>query len=114
MVSIIKKENRIRNENSPTCIAYEYLHGDADINVAEVEKSGRYPDEGVAFNTKSKELVFIKSGEGKIVVEGKEYSLTPGDSVLIQPNEKYFFEGEMALVICCHPAWHKDQHIVSL
>jgi hypothetical protein len=44
---IVKKENRIRHENSPKCTAYEYMMDDKDINIALAEIDGRYPDTGL-------------------------------------------------------------------
>jgi hypothetical protein len=33
-----------------------------------------------------------------------------GDLVLIEPGEKYFWEGNMDLFIPCSPAWYPEQH----
>lgn len=107
---IIKKENRLRHENSPKCIAYEYLHNDKDINVAQIEIDGRYPDIGQVTNKKVKELIFVVEGNGRIVIDNKEDKITEGDAVLILPNQKYSIEGKLKLVISCTPAWSPEQH----
>lgn len=110
MKRIIKKENRIRFENSPKCIAYEYPLEDKDINVAVIEIDGRYPDKGFVVNEKVKELVLVTKGKGKIVIENKELAIDEGDAVLIQPMEKYFFEGKLEIAATCSPAWYPEQH----
>ena len=107
---IVKKSNRITHKNSDKCIAYEYLTNDKDINVAYVEIDGRYPDKGRVVNTKCKEIGFVTEGTGKLVVEGNEQTLGAQDVFLILPNQKYYFEGKLKLVVPCTPAWHPEQH----
>jgi mannose-6-phosphate isomerase-like protein (cupin superfamily) len=110
---IIKKKDRIRHENSPECIAFEYPIGDKDINMAFVEIRGRYPDEGYVINESVKELVFVVEGEGKLTIGEKEYGLAEGDAVLILPGEKYFFDGNLKILVPCSPAWFPEQHKFS-
>ena len=107
---IIKKENRIRHENNPKCIAYEYPMGDKDINVAFIEINGRYPDKDYVTNESVKELVFVVEGEGKIVIEKQEHRLEEGDVVLIHPQQRYFFDGNLKIIVTCNPAWYPEQH----
>lgn len=107
---IIKKENRIRNENSPECIAYQYEHKDEDINIALIEISGRYPDKGRVINEICKEVALVVNGNGKVEIDGEEFPIKEGDSILIQPNQKFFWEGKMKLVMVCHPAFYPEQH----
>ena len=107
---IIKKENAIRHENSPKCIAYEYFFGDKEIDIAFIEINGRYPDKGCVTNEIVKESVFVVEGKGKIVIDKKEHKLEEKDALLIFPKQKYFFEGKLKLVVSCSPAWYPEQH----
>lgn len=107
---LIKKQERVKHINSPRCIAYEYLHKDKDISIALVEISGRYPDEGFVMNKVVKELIFVAEGKGKVVISDREHKLGKDDALLIQPKQKYFFEGNFKLVISSHPAWTPQQH----
>jgi mannose-6-phosphate isomerase-like protein (cupin superfamily) len=107
---MIKKENRIRHENSKKCIAYEYPIGDKDLNIALVEIRGRYPDSGVVINEVVKELIFVIEGKGKIVIDNKEYQLNEEDSLIILPKQKYYWEGNLKLLITCNPSWYPEQH----
>ncbi len=108
---IIKKSERKRHENSPTCIAYEYSLGDKDINVAFIEINGRYPDKGRVVNKICKEIVFVVGGEGKMEIDKKTFPISEGDSVLVKPNQKYFFQGKLEIITCCNPAWYAEQHV---
>jgi len=109
---IIKKSQRKKHENAPTCIVYEYGHRDNNINVAFAEINGRYPENGFSFNEVCKEIFFVLEGKGKIEINGKEMKLEQGDAVLIQPQQKYFLEGKLKLVISCNPAWNPNQYKV--
>jgi quercetin dioxygenase-like cupin family protein len=44
------------------------------------------------------------------VIEGKEINLKAGDLILIEPGEKFFWDGSMTLFIPCVPAWHPEQY----
>lgn len=108
---IIKKSERKEFKNSPVCIAYEYSHNDKDINLAVIELSGRYPSKGRVINKISKEVAFVIEGKGKVGIDGKEFLLNEGDSVLIQSNQKFFWEGKMKLAMVCYPAFDPKQHV---
>ncbi len=47
--------------------------------------------------------VFILRGSGKLVLDGKEYSLRQNDAILIEPNEQHQFfpEGEEPFGFIC-------------
>jgi len=78
--------------------------------VAGIELDGRYPEDGYALNTISKELIYVKSGMGVLTVSNQEVPLHPGDAALVQPNEKYYLKGTLELVVSCAPAWKPEQH----
>ena len=108
---LIKKSERKKFANSPKCIVYEYGHEDNDINFALIELSGRYPDKGRVVNKICKEVAFVVEGKGKVGIDGKEFTLNEDDSVLIEPNQKFFWEGKMKLAMVCHPAFKPEQHV---
>jgi mannose-6-phosphate isomerase-like protein (cupin superfamily) len=109
MKVIYKNQTKIF-KNSEVCTAIEYPMGDKDINGAVIELSGRYPDKGRTVNERCKEMAYVIKGLGKVVVEGKEVQLNEGDLVLIEPGEKFFWEGKMTLFMPCTPAWYPEQH----
>jgi len=96
-------------KNSENCLAIEYPAGDKDINGAVIELTGRYPIKGRIVNLKCKELAYVLKGSGKIVIEDKEINLKEGDLILIEPNEKYFWDGILTLFVSCAPAWYPEQ-----
>lgn len=109
-MKITRKEETKKIKNSEACIAIEYSMDDKDINGAVIELNGRYPDEGRTMNKKCKEMAYVIKGFGRVFVEDQEIQLKEGDLILIEPGEKFFWEGVMTLFMPCTPAWSPDQH----
>jgi quercetin dioxygenase-like cupin family protein len=104
------KHQAIQKQSNDVCIITEHPLGDETINFALAEVSGRYPTTGYALNHQSKELVHVHEGSGKVVIEGKEHSVQKGDLVLIEPGEKFYWDGMLTLSISCTPAWTEKQN----
>ncbi len=109
-MKIIHKNQTKIFKNSEACTAIEYPLGDKDINGAVIELNGRYPDKGRAMNLECKEMAYIIKGFGRVAVENKEIKLSEGDLVLIEPGEKFFWEGNMRIFMPCAPAWNHEQY----
>lgn len=109
-MKIIRKNETKKFQNSADCIAIEYPLGDKDINGSVIRLNGRYPETGTAHNTLCKEMAHIIRGEGKIVIEGDETIVTEGDVILIDPTERYHWEGNLEMFVSCTPAWTPEQH----
>ena len=93
-----------------TCTAIEYPNGDKDIWGAIIKLNGRYPLTGYTVNEKCKELVYFISGQGKLVVGDQEIQVKKGDQVVINPGEKFYWDGELVMFMPCAPAWYAEQH----
>jgi len=89
---------------------FEYPVLETAIHGAVVKLSGRYPETGRVMNEKVWEIGYVVSGQGKLVVKGKEIEFSEGDQLLIRPGEKYFWEAKATLFMPCTPAWSTDQH----
>lgn len=109
-MKIIHKKQAKKVKNSKHCWVFEYPLGDKDINGVFVELTGREPDKGRVVNLKCKEMTYIINGSGKIVIEGKEIKVKAGDLILIEPGEKFFWEGKMTMFLSCVPAWNLGQY----
>jgi mannose-6-phosphate isomerase-like protein (cupin superfamily) len=109
-MKIVRKNETKIFKNSEVCTAIEYSMEDKDINKAVIELIGRYPDKGRAMNEKCKEMAYVIKGSGRVMVDEKEIKLKEGDLVLIDPGEKFFWEGNMILFVPCAPAWSHDQY----
>lgn len=105
------KNQTIEHKNSENCVVNEYPIEDKEINFAIADVSSRYPETGFATNTICKEIVYVQEGSGKVIVNSIEYTLQCGDVILISPNEKFYWDGNMTLHIACTPAFTSDQHI---
>ncbi|WP_419421348.1 AraC family ligand binding domain-containing protein (plasmid) [Legionella sp. D16C41] len=89
-MKIAYKNQIIERENTKQCFVTEYPLMDDNLNFAIVTISGRYPTYQYAVNRECKELVYIETGTGKVVINNCEYLLSPGDVVLVEPGEKYY------------------------
>lgn len=97
-------------QNGETCLVSEYALGEEQIDASLSKITGRYPDEGWVMNRISKEVVFVVSGQGRLVHEEGEEILGQGDVLLIDAGEKFYWEGKMELFIACAPAWKYAQY----
>ncbi|MBU4141784.1 cupin domain-containing protein [Patescibacteria group bacterium] len=109
-MKIIRKNQTKIFKNSETCMAVDYWTGDKDINGAVIELNGRYPDKGRTVNLKCKEMAYIIRGSGKVSIEGVETEINKGSLILIEPGEKFFWEGNMTMFMPCAPAWYPEQY----
>jgi mannose-6-phosphate isomerase-like protein (cupin superfamily) len=108
----IQKSNANSFSNGPTCTGYEYSFGDKDMNIAVVTVNGRYPETGYVMNEVCKEVGYVLSGRGSIsVVGGDMRNLETGDAVMIQPGEKFFWQGDsLEMLMPCSPAFYPEQY----
>ena len=84
---------------------------DKDIDLGIAIISGRYPDDGYGVNLISKELIYVIEGSGTINFENEKIEFSEGDSILIEPNEKYYYDTEYCKIsMSCTPAWSIEQH----
>lgn len=109
-MEIVHREQTKEFKNSDVCIATEYPVSDKDINVALVVITGRYPERGRVMNEVCKEMAYIMEGRGKIVVEGETVELKEHDLILLQPGERFYWEGSLKMLVPCTPAWFASQH----
>ena len=110
----VKCETAQRHANSPNCTVYEYPMENSEMNICVAEITHRYPDEGYAVNHKCSEMGYILKGSGKLVTETEEVNLSAGDVVYVPHGEKYYWEGNMTMVLPATPAWYPQQHETGL
>jgi mannose-6-phosphate isomerase-like protein (cupin superfamily) len=109
-MKILLKHQSIQKQGNDVCVITEHPLEDKAINFALAKVSGRYPTTGCTLNHKSKELVYVYEGSGRVVVEDKVYFIQAGDLVLIEPGEKFYWDGTLTLGISCTPAWLAEQN----
>ena len=109
-MKIIKLEEIKEFKNSDSCCVLEYPLDDKDINIALAKINGRYPENSFALNTECKEIGYVVEGVGKLVVENKTIELKKGDVILIEVGEKFYWEGDLEILMPCAPAWTPEQY----
>lgn len=109
-MKISLKYQAITRENSDVCAVTEYPIGDKDIDFAIIKVTSRYPSTRQAVNRTCKEIVYVFEGSGRVIVNDEEHVLNPGDVILIEAEEKFYWDGNLTLFISCHPAFTIEQH----
>ena len=50
-------------------------------------------------------------GSGTLNFENKKVDFSKGDAILIEPNEKYYWDCDYCVVsMTCNLSWKKEQH----
>ena len=107
----IKNSRAINGANSDKCKTLEYSFNDKDIDLGIATITGRYPESGYCVNVISKELIYVLDGNGKLCFDNKFVEFEKGDSILINSNEKYYWDTKYCVVsMSCTPAWSEEQH----
>jgi mannose-6-phosphate isomerase-like protein (cupin superfamily) len=108
----VKKQSAVKHANSSNCTVYEYPMSNAEMNIGVAEITHRYPESGYAINHKCSEMGYILKGSCKLVTDSQEVALSAGDVVYIPCGERYYWEGNVTVVLPCAPAWSPEQHEV--
>lgn len=112
-MQVIKLKDAFKSSNSSVCKTIEYSFGDKDLDLGTATITGRYPDTGFCVNTVSKELIYVLEGKGTLNFENESVQFEKGDSILIEPSEKYYWDSDYCVVsMSCTPAWSVEQHKV--
>lgn len=110
-MKMIKSSDAVKGSNSDKCQTIEYSFGDKDIDLGLAIITGRYPESRFCINMISKELIYVIEGSGRLCFEDRNIEFSKGDSILIDNNEKYYWDVEYCKVsMTCTPAWSKEQY----
>lgn len=63
----------------------------------------------------AEETYYVLKGKGRIIIDGAEYNVRPGDAILICPLEKHqiFTDGDddLEFIVVCAPAWELSNSV---
>jgi mannose-6-phosphate isomerase-like protein (cupin superfamily) len=108
---VIKRSETVSFSNSSTCSGFEFPFEDKNLNIAVVTVDGRYPDTGHLINEVCEEIAYALNGSDCIGVDDTIYDLSPGDAVMVQPGERFFWQGDkLQMLMPCSPAFYPEQH----
>jgi len=110
-MKVIKKSEAKRFVNSESCTGFEFGFGNKELNIAVVTVNGRYPDKGHLVNDVCREIGYVLHGTGIVGIGKTTHGLSPGDAVMIEPGEKFYWHGEsLEMLMPCAPAFFPEQH----
>lgn len=110
-MQIIRENQKRTISPLPHVAIHEYDTHDGEISGATAEIKGRYPEHGYVMNLKCKELVYILSGRGKLIMPTGETTFAKGDVLFLDINEKFAWEGDMVLFMATTPLFDPAQHV---
>lgn len=106
------EENRFKN--SEACEGVAYSDKSAPVDMAVIDITGRYPEKGWAVNQVVHEIAYVKRGTGNLAIKGRGVTkLEESFVVLIEPGERYAWEGDMTIVVACSPPFNPEQHALE-
>src|ERR1700722_10919296 len=105
-MKVIKKGDTIAFTNSKTCHGQSFDFGSKDLDIAVVTVNGRYPDKGHLVNEECREIAYVLSGSGLVEIADETHELAPGDGVMINPGERFYWQGnKLEMLMPCAPAF---------
>lgn len=67
------------------------------------------------YHPEAEETYYILKGNAKILIDGEEHHLSPGDAVLINPPERHQIltkgQEDLEFIVVCAPAWEPDNSV---
>lgn len=83
---------------------------DENTGVSYQKLNGRLPAKGCYRNKVCQEIMFIVAGYAQLNINDKEYSVSQGDVVVLQPGEKHFGQYQnTVLITITSPNWSEEQ-----
>lgn len=101
-------------ENSSTCRGVSYSVPNAQLDLAQIEITGRYPESGWARNQECDEMVRVLRGAGSVVMRNLEsIAIESGDVVHIPAGEWFAWDGNMTILMACSPMFDPDKYDIE-
>lgn len=91
-------------------------HGNHNQSLAEA-RVGAGEQTALHRHQKSEELYHISKGSGVMILDGEQFPVNPGDTVLIPPGSAHCISNngaeELVILCCCSPAYrHEDTELL--
>ena len=109
-MQVVKNSQKKAHKSGGSAIVYEYETADPSLGGATASIEGRYPAHGYVVNLEVKQLVYVLSGSGDILTEGRKHEITAGDVIFIDRGEKFAWNGGMSLFLANAPRFDPAQY----
>ena len=107
------KMNGVAFQNSSTCKGLSFAEY-APLDLATIEISGRYPENGWARNLESHEMVYVLQGSGSLMTrDGETTDLVGSDVIHVSPDTWFAWNGNMTILMACSPAFNPEQYEIE-
>ena len=109
-MEIIRKSEKRVVKPTPLVEIHEYDTEDGFVSGGTAIIKGRYPEVGYVTNEVLKELVYVLSGSGKLIMLNETVEFSEGDVLFIDHKEVFAWEGDMVLFMATTPKFDPAQH----
>lgn len=109
-MNIIPSSEAKKVQATSTTTIWEFPMDDQAISGAVAEIKERYPEQGYAVNTVSKELAFVISGNGYVITPNAKNPIRTGDLIFLDKGERFAWEGNLTLFLTTTPKFDPKQH----
>lgn len=90
--------------------SWEYNMQNANLNLAPISITGRYPETGFTSNLQSDSCIHVLNGNGVLgLKDGTLVELNKNDQVYLAVGDVYYFEGSLEILYAASPAWTPEQ-----
>lgn len=82
------------------------------ISITNIHVKGRHPADKTKQHIEHELTIICYAirGSGTFVIESEKFEVVAGDAIIIQPNRKYYIDGNLEYLVCCSPAYYREQH----
>lgn len=111
-MTIIQSSQAKKIQATPTTAIWEFIMEDKTISGAITQINSRYPEAGFAVNEVCKEIAFVLSGSGYIIIPTTKRLIGVGDLVFLDKGESFAWEtkGALTLFMATTPKFDPKQH----
>ncbi len=111
-MKVTKSEAKIIDRNFARI--FSYPSPSKAISVAYIEVNGRHPSgrDKQFIEHDLHVLFYVIKGNAVVTIDNKQYKVTEGDSIIIQPGKKYWIEGKISYIAVTTPAYYSEQNEV--
>ncbi len=106
-IELINTEEYI---NGDKCKNNVYPLNNKNLSCARSTITGRYPTTGYCVNEACDELIYVLEGQGTLNKEKETIFFKKDDAIMIEKNEKFYWDGNCQVLAICNPAWFESQH----
>jgi mannose-6-phosphate isomerase-like protein (cupin superfamily) len=95
-MKIIRKVEAITSRPATTAMVTDYMDN-GEVISSVISVNGRYPRQGFSRDEAKSRAFYVMRGSGRISTQVENEGLNPGDTVILEPDEAFYFKGRFSI-----------------